>query len=375
MAAPIITAMPWQSRIQSERTRRIVLAAVMLLVLGGSTGLAAWMTDSRRPQVAPGEPTHEFGPFSIALGAQWQELRSDESPQPQWAQFLERGQTGRQLQLIVLANPEPRAPLVAMQQAVKQLSPSTSWVSAEIEQYGNRTLLVYAGQSVGQSGDQRVPQKHALAVVTADGQTYLALLLNGFGRIDKQHVNAMWTIVSSALDTRLTLSDASPITLGSIQMERPSGISVSMETSSRHPVAWISPARPGRFYRLRIAPVDLAQVRESLARSGADNIEQTTNDQLIQFLLAQINRQLHDGKPLRKEQYRLATVEDRPVHMALLNTGSSTGMHHEAWAVKVGEAGALLIDLRAERSAAKLAQYAAQVMLAGMTLNKPGASR
>jgi hypothetical protein len=363
--------MPWQSRIQSERTRRIALAVVMLLILGGSTALAAWMTDARRSPIAPGEPTHQFGPFSISLGTQWQPQRVDESDNPQWAQFVERGQTGRQLRVLVLESRVPRTPLAAIAEAAQQLSPSIQTVSAEIEQFDTRTLLVYAGQSLGQSNGQVIARKHALAVVTCDGQTYLALLLDGFGRIDRQHVDTIWQIAGSALDTRTQTTEQSTIRIGPVSLQRPSGVATSIGRADGAAAVWVGPAKAGRFYRLRLSYASLEEIGALLTQAGAENVDQATVEERISAFLSLVHQRVN-GQPLPANQFQRVMVESQRVNIALISGGSAAALYRELWAVQIGDQGALLIDLRAEQSAAKLARYASQVLLAGLTVTPTG---
>ncbi len=364
--------MPWQSRIENPLTRRVVLAGLLLAVLGASTGLAAWMTVSRRPPVAPGEPTHRFGRFEIAVSSTWQMQRRDtEAEAPRWAEFVERGRTGRSLQIIVIEDERPTAPLAAMQQAKRRLSPSAGWINPSVEQVGAQTLLIDAGQSVGAAGNRRVAQTHALAVATADGRTYLAIHLRGFGRVSRQDMLALRQIAATAHDTRYTLIEDDHMTLGPLRLLRPRGLTAS-RIAGRPDAVQVGPERPGRFYRLQLQHLNLSRIDQAPTGVGVDAAEPPTAEQLAQRALATRYRALND-QPLPAERYRRATVEGRAAHMAVLADARSTGVQHEAWVVPIDQDAALQIDLLADRSAINLVRYAAQVMLSGLDVTHKGA--
>ena len=364
--------MPWDSRIKNEWHRRIVIAGVMLLVLGGSTGLAAWISLSRRTLIPAGESTHQIGKFSVALGSNWQTQRTDDTnTPPQWTELTERGQTGRVLQVIQLQSTNARPPLDAMQQAMAQLSPSAGWVNGDAVQRNGHTQLVYAGQSMGSSRMGNVPFKHVLAVVTADGRYYLAIHLKGSGRISRQDVDALWAIASSATDVRYELTTASTLNIGPIELELPRGLSASVDRSSAIPTMLLGPLRTGRFYRLNLRYFDQQTLRDQFAE--AQDTKTASTSELLQATLAIAFEQLH-GSPPGEQQLATLKADGRDVHIVILRSGPASATHQEIWAVDIDGQGGLILELTCETDAAKLARYAAQLLLTDMKVQPaPGA--
>lgn len=361
--------MPWESRIKNEWTRRIALAGLMLLVLGGSTGLAAWMSAARRPMHPIGGSSHQFGVFRIALGSEWQIQRRDEqSAEPQWAELVERGQTGRLVQVIELEDLSPRTPLEAMQQAMSQLTPSASWFTSEAVQRDGHTQLVYAGQSIGAGPRGQVPLKHVLAVVTADGRRYLAIHLRGSGRIGRQDVDRLWEIASSVNDSRFEAVSTVPVQIGPVGLQLPRGLVASIQNDAPTSGLLISPQRTGRFYRITVRYYDLASLKSQF--NPVPEHEASTSV-LLKALLMATYEQMHGAAP---DEQHMATLkaEDRDVHIVILHSGPASVTHREIWAVDLGERGGLMIELISESPVAKLVRYAAQLLLTGLSIEPAG---
>jgi hypothetical protein len=108
--------MAWESRIANETLRRAVIAAIMLVLLGGSTALALWITHARRPEVHLRTQRQAVGEFSVEIPEEW--TRRDVSSQnirELVAEYQIPGPPEMLLHMLALEYPAPQPASVSLQ--------------------------------------------------------------------------------------------------------------------------------------------------------------------------------------------------------------------------------------------------------------------
>lgn len=195
--------MPWQSRIESERVRRLVLAGVMVALLGACTALAAWLSWEQPDPLFPPDPQPSVGMVGVYRFVVPAEFASAGPANPNDWRFQDRrGEGGRHLRVAALTSSPPRMqvhPLVALRTAERLLAPvaRANDQLADAGQVAGVTYLLMLGSTQANAGGRERPWDTVLGVSTIDNVHYLAVVLNRDGRVRRADVEAVRSILQS----------------------------------------------------------------------------------------------------------------------------------------------------------------------------------
>jgi hypothetical protein len=346
------------SRIKHERQRRRVIAAVMVVLLGGSTALAAWMAEVREPRFDPASPTHRFDPIALAMPSNWRPVNAGEG-QPAAVRAVFEEHTGRagerRIQVASFAWERPMAPLPAMRMAQQALGVPGLTLSSSIGDDGV-SGLEYIGVSFALARQQTLVVKHVMTALTADSRHYLVLHLRGFGTLQRDDITTLRSIAMSVRDQRYRPDGTEFLQVGEVRLTIPLGMQAlrpAGETEGASGALLVAPEDASQFYRIivdRPPPAD--------ASSAPDVLER---------MRQQVERWLAD-RPEAREAGHLerGTLHNHTTERLILERGPTV---EEFWMIDLGDGHGLLVRLIADRRAATVARQMGGQLVAGITVD------
>jgi len=354
--------MPRAARIASEPARRAVLAAVMVVLLGGTTALAMLMTRARTPAFDPSQPTHEFGPLSLTIPSNFTEQRTNRATDPVGRSFVDPNQQ-LVLKAALLDDTQIRPPIDAFAQGKALLAPTAGKSDAMIHQAGPLTVILSPGYSVAQTRDGRaVRQKHVVAVATIDGATYLAAELAGIGEIRGHDINALLRIMMSVRDERFADAEPADRTIRGLRMPADTGL-VPLKRIDRGADAQLIyvPTGARYFYRLPVTVMNVDELWEQLEQvyQGPPIDDPLKRAAAAARMMLQITyARVHQRNP-PADAFVEQRINDRPVARLLVVGGGAANGHHERWAMLIDTEQIVMVDVLADRRAVRRARAAA----------------
>lgn len=315
--------MPWRSRIESERTRRWVLAAIMLAVLGVCTLMAGALTADATPErtaVTTG-PFRWLAPASFDLHRR--HARND-------VEFIERfGAEGRTLRVALLGDRRLRPPIAAREEAVRLLAPVSQWVDPRASHDGPLSAFCWTSLSEARTGDgRRALRKHLLAVATEDGRAYLAIYLAGFGRPRDRDYQTLYRFLETLDDARWKPRAMDTVRMSDLRLQTPG-----------EDFRWLAPdeGAPGDtrvLYARQGRPFLRAHVRPDEAEASAADRDRSTLARLKRHVeLAFVARH---GQPPPEQWLAAGSVGPIPAARATLAIGPDGEPVVETWAALRG---------------------------------------
>jgi len=362
--------MPRAARIASEPARRAVLAAVMVVLLGGTTALAVLMTRARTPVFDPSQPTHQFGPMGLTIPSNLKQQRANRATDPVGRTFVDENQLLR-LKLALLEDVRIRPPIDAFAQGKKLLAPTVGNSDVMVHQAGPLTVILSPGYSLVRTQDGRtVPQKHVVAVATIDGATYLAAeLMAGIGKIRGTDINTLLRIMMSIRDERF--ADAEPADRSIAGLRFPADTEL-VPLARRDGVADSQliyvPTGARYFYRLPITVLEVDELWRQLDEvyEGPPIEDPMKRAAAAARLVLQITyARVHQGNP-PADAFAEQRIADRPVARLLVVGGGAANGHHERWAMLIDSRRIVMVDVLADRRAIRQARAAARWVLTNL---------
>ncbi len=367
--------MPWESRITDEKRRRIVLAALMLALLGGSTALAMLLTRDRNPRSPAYWQDEKLGSFEIRRPANWR-MTTQSEPSGLVVALEDPSSLQREISIRLINIGRPIDPLAIVD----------NWLdkNAHLQLKGHRAFRL--GPAVGhyatgymhvRHGSTQIIQGQIILDVTLDGRTHLLLHLTQPGTTQAD-VQTLIDIVRTLRDTRF-VAERQSIELGEATVSIP-----------EHLVAWrptdesltgrydltpdgAGPWAKARFVRLSPRRLNLAQLLpEALAEWGddAEHAEQLEAiraafeglddpEELIRGLLWMMPRQVSTHQD-PSQLYAVSELAGKTVHTMILEDGTRSPLFRAVWVVRGPEKVVVLMELLASRKEIPTALQAAR---------------
>lgn len=388
---PYHVAVPMESRIATERGRRVVVAWLMAGVLVGALALAWWQSGGGWiPGIGLGgaglmevELTGErVGPFTFGRPAGWQEMAIEPDGRAITGSgiiFTESGDGGRELLAMRLAFVRPAPPQAAAERFFEQIAdgPAQVWALGP----GRRgALATLTGVVVTAQGER------LLAVVTVDGQEYLGLSLSA-DRMGPEEAALMEWVVASVRDERfVSLGDRLALPVG-MTIEAPPGLSALGEAGAagngERGSVLFHPAHDPRFGVMRLSLIDLAEspqppglpaVSGGTGARTAEELERyevltqlivdyergTAAQRLLTHLLVGYDRAT--GRLPPGAAYGQFRVLDESGYLLVLRSSPRLGIYEAVWGVTLGPEQGARIEVAAALDADDRGNDAAEPM-------------
>ncbi len=370
--------MPWESRIESEPLRRAVIAAVMLVLLAGSTALALWMTHARRPHVDVADSTEDLGPFRLSVPRDWIRLDIADQNIPGLLAAYQSPEADRQLlQIFSLDYDTPRPPAHSLSAVAESFFPRGYTRHAQtLGQDG--TVWAYAVQQseeVSRLGRQR--RKHFLATVTLDGRRHAAFYMTGLGNPTRRDLGALLTVAESTADTRYRRVGTSAIEFDAMRLEVPDDLFAFHRTDVPEAVDFV-PAAEGRLasgrlvhLRLRVVPFGTdAPAPPPDEPQTHDAASADTVNRMLLTWLANVYHQRYGSAP-PDGALETGEIGGRVVHAVLLPATAGSPVHRMLFASSTDGRTVAVVDVVAEPPAMRPAEAAAKMVMAGLEPAEP----
>jgi len=356
--------MPWASRIQSESTRRVVIAAIMFVVLLASTALAYMLTESRTVRFSE----HEVGAFRLILPQGWRQEAGDETERPRLT--LEGGGQEFIIDVVDIAFPGPVSPSIALAQVRQKLVDGQvhRQQTEPVEADRVNGLLHMVGAVRRNADGQGVYESHLIALLTTDGERHLVVHLRLAGAADLYHIDLVRRIAASAADVRYQRIRGPRFVRDGIGLSIPGGAMVFAARQEEPGKLHAIPRKAGDFFVLRLAPGELPdELGEQWARPDGktdDTAEVPVRGKLAAMIVERY-QQITGRLPSRRSIQRHQAGEYEALALPVGLTRES-GMAHELWAASINDTRALMIYLNAPADELALARSAAALFIAGM---------
>lgn len=374
--------MPFASRIESESTRRWVIAGIMLALLAASTALAVALSGRRglAPE-GPGDgrgvsskPSVELvdepmGWLRIERPAGWSANRTpaveDEVLQP-LALFAEGGPGGRYLVVQEYTAPRPVTPRVALGVAQSFLPPTAGQALWGVRSEG---MFGVIGQGMVHDGGEDYEQ--LVAVLTSDGRRYAVLNLTGLGRPSVRNLDLMRRIALSVTDRRYEPVGSRMGLGGGLVLDVPRGLTARRRADRSDGPVLMTPSEGGRFFLLSVDAGPLtdptaARSRERMPPSLRAMLgsERDEGDLLPAMLVLRYWRATGEMPP--RGSGTGFSLGDRSGYIVPLTMDAQSPTYRELWGVELDGQRALWIELIASPSAKENAQTAAKLLVQAM---------
>ena len=351
--------MPWDSRIQSEPVRRVVIALVMgaalALVLGLAWLQARQVHGERHVALAP----QRIGPFVFGRPAGW-------SAQPAGGEgnvtFTEPGGTGS-FAAVHLSFARPAVPDAALGRFIEA-------AGGQPPPTGSVRSLRAGPMSMSIASAAAAQRRRVVAALSVDGQQYLIVSYDREGRASRADGALMELVLASVRDERfVALGDRLALPVG-LTIEAPPGLKALGYAADRGlDRVLFYPETDPRFTVLRFSTIDLTQTpqwtppgpaadstlngrgpsrRQVIASALGEYARQDPAERLQTHLLVDYDREA-GALPLPGMYGQFSVAGEIGFVMVMRNTPA---LGHEAvWGVTLGAEEAARVELAAEFSA------------------------
>lgn len=376
--------MAWESRIANEALRRAVIATIMLVLLGGSTALALWMTHTRRPEVYLRTQRQAVGGFSVEIPEEW--TRRDVSSQnirELVAEYQIPGPPGMLLHGLALEYPAPQPASVSLQAVYASYFPRASRSTARLFAADGVIGAYVFGRSEEVIKQGRIRQKHIAAAVTLDGRKHLALYMTGRGDPTLDDLAVVRAIAESARDQRYTAITKSPAAINGLSLALPVELLVMRHNEGGEALYAVpksdGPFATGRLMALQLQAGDLAEVAAEVGGEGKQATEPPNDaaaiNQLLLTWLANVYQSQHGRAPGSGELVS-ERVGDAIVHGVVLVAQPNAPVQRTLWASSPDGRYVAIADVYAEPRIARVSHYVAKMVLARLEpTEQPDADR
>ncbi len=346
--------MAWESRIKSEPRRRVVVAALMLCLLAGSTAVAVIYSHARR--VDPVLTLYDV--FTARMPDGYYRV-PPVSSQSQRLNVL-HDTTGVRGAIQVLYYPGRKfaQPLEVYNLARQQ----TGWISGSVEgqsyHRGALQVLLFASQSEQEVEGRARTFSEVMAVATVDGMSYLAIYNKAPGPLQPEAKSRIRKMALSVVDTRYRAFDGREVALGELRVPVPEQVTAyaPRQPNPDHPPAvTLAPVAGERFYRLVLYTLPT----DAVTAGG----EQTLEQAMVRFMAGQMSKL--EGTEQPAGSVRAVAMGGRTVYVGQLALGQTIPKRYHEWAFAVDERRLLFIGIIADKNTQGVAVDAAKRIVAG----------
>lgn len=364
------------SRIQSEPLRRVILAAIMVVVLIGSTAVAMRLTRVRTHHNYPALRTEDLGVVRIDRPVLW-----DSAPLPERGNapleplgcWEENGRDHRRLAVYQYHTPRPTTPEAILAACSKWLGREDALIqtSAAVRSPTMTGRMLEGLEYFSDSPEEKI----FLADLTTDGRFHLVIYLEGEGAVTNHDYHFMKALTESASDQRYQMLE-DVFDLRGVQLDLPRGAVALKNTADKQSESVIIiPGGLSDFYLLELSAERLSSLNLLLPAGGVEGPQPpaalkalvsksrdgTADDRLVALLAVKYWKVMGKMPPTGAfRRFRASTGLDVPL------TSPTSVSYRAIWAVRLDDEQAAVMEILASPTGAPTAYLAGQLVLRGM---------
>ncbi len=365
--------MPWESRIQSDLFRRVVIAALMMVLLACSTSLALWMTHARSSVEL--ESVQNIGNFRMVLPGGWVQRRSTEQEEPRLLAVFELpGPQRRLLQVLAIDFGEAHSPAASLKAISQRYFPRAGVSPVAAIDHEGLPAVYRHGRTAQVTQRGRLLQMHMAITLTRDGRRHLALYMTGLGNPQREDRNTMLAIAETVVDTNYTLIEEPTVDLPSMRFTIPEGLLAMRRNNSTDRVHMVPTARTvsradihGHLLYMTLNTglvVDNPENDEPAEALPVDEL-----NQLLLTLLTNVYRE-NNGNPPPPEAWISVQLDDCVMRGLHWPRSPGVDVLRTLWAGSTDGKTMATLDVRASLPIARTSLIATKAVMAGLTPNE-----